>query len=409
MPGLSYTEDCYGCAIGCGRQVYKAEQNRTYKAYCQQAGLYAKPVQDFYGAWNEVQLRAVRLCDAYSLDSAMMAPLILWLIDCHREGLIDDKGTDLPLSQAGGPEFIERLTDMIARRRGFGGELARGMGHAARSIGDRALSLMNRYVATRSFEARDYDPRLFLTTAIFYATEPRRPINQLHGVSIALMTWLMDVRGIPGAFFTTDDFREAAAKYWGSPAAADFSTYEGKAAAAKKVQDRCYVKESLILCDLAWPMMAINYPGHHVGDPTMENQIYSAITGKDADESGIARIGERICNLQRAIHLRQGWGGRKDDVILDYYHDVPMKQGDVFFNPDAIMPGPNGARISKIGAVVERKDFENLKSEYYDLRGWSLKTGFPTETTLRELDLGDVADERRRSAALRASGPATAR
>ena len=80
---------------------------------------------------------------------------------------------------------------MIAGREGFGDILARGMAYAARSIGDRAVALMNRYVSTRSQEARDYDPRLFLTTAIFYATEPRRPINQLHGVSMALMTWLM--------------------------------------------------------------------------------------------------------------------------------------------------------------------------------------------------------------------------
>jgi len=58
------------------------------------------------------------------------------------------------------------------------------------------------------------------------------------------MTWLFQANGMPGAFFTTEDFREAAAKYWGGTAAADFSTYEGKALAAKKIQDRCYVKKA---------------------------------------------------------------------------------------------------------------------------------------------------------------------
>jgi aldehyde:ferredoxin oxidoreductase len=393
VPGVTYTQECFGCTVGCARQVYKAEKGRQYKAFCQQAGIYTKPVLEHFGKWDEVQLKAVRLCDGYSLDSAMMAPLILWLLDCYREGLIDEKETGLPLSQAGGPEFIEKLTGMISLREGFGEVLARGMGYAAKSIGDRAVTLMNRYVATRSYEARDYDPRLFLTTAIFYATEPRRPINQLHGVSIALMTWLFGQNGMPGAFFTTDDFREGAARYWGGTAAADFSTYEGKALAAKKIQDRCYAKESLILCDLAWPMMAVNYPADHVGDPTMENQIYSAITGRETDEPGIARIGERIGNLQRAIHLRQGWNGRKDDIILDYYHDEPLKQGDIFFNADAIAPGPNGKVISKLGFTVDRNDFENLKTEYYGLRGWDKATGFPTRATLTSLNLGDVADE----------------
>ncbi len=392
VPGVTYTEECYGCSIGCSRQVYEADKGRKYKTFCQQAGVYSKPVQEFFGTWDEVQLKAVRLCDAYSLDSAMMAPLILWLIDCFREGLIDEKKTGLPLSQAGGPEFIQKLTALISTREGFGDVLARGMTYAAGSVGGKADMLMNRYVATRSNEARDYDPRMFLTTAIFYATEPRRPINQLHGVSAVLLTWLMEVRGIPGAYFTTDDFREAAVRYWGSTAAADFSTYEGKALAAKKIQDRCYAKESLILCDLMWPMMSVNHPMGHVGDPTVENQIYSAITGKETDEPGMAEIGERICNLQRAIHLRQGWDGRKEDLILNYYHDEPLKQGDVFFNPDAVMPGPDGTRISKLGFRVERDDFEKLKTEYYSLRGWGTDTGFPTSGRLAELGLTDIAD-----------------
>jgi aldehyde:ferredoxin oxidoreductase len=372
--------------------VYKAEKDRKYKAFCQQAGLYSKTALDYFGKWNEVQLKAVRLCDAYSLDSAMMAPLILWLMDCFRQGLIDERQTGLPLSQAGGPEFIEKLTAKIASREGFGDVLARGMVFAARSIGHQAVTLMDRYIATRSCEAKDYDPRLFLTTAIFYATEPRRPINQLHGVSMVLMRWLLGVTGVHDALFTTEDLREAAARYWGSIVAADFSTYEGKALAAKKIQDRCYAKESLILCDLAWPMMSVNHPADHVGDPTMENRIYSAITGRETDEPGLARIGERICNLQRAIHLRQGWEGRKEDRILDYYHDEPLKQGDVFFNPDAIVPGPEGARISKLGFKVDRDDFERLKTEYYRLRGWGIETGFPTSNRLAEVGLSDITD-----------------
>jgi aldehyde:ferredoxin oxidoreductase len=408
VPGVTFTENCYGCTVGCFRQVHKGEKSRTYKAFCQQAGVYAKPVLDSFGGWNEVQLRAVRLCDGYSLDTAMMAPLILWLLDCFHEGLIDEKQTGLPLSRAGSEEFIEKLTAIISFREGFGDVLARGMAYAAGMIGGRSVELMDRYVATRSYEARDYDPRLFLTTAIFYATEPRRPINQLHGASIVTMTWLAGPRGLPGAYFTTDDFREAAARYWGSTLAADFSTYEGKALAAKKIQDRCYVKESMILCDLAWPMMAVNHPSGHVGDPTLENQIYSAITGIEIDEPGMAKIGERICSLQRAIHLRQGWRGRKDDRILDYYHDEPLKQGDIFFDPDGIMPGPEGAQISKLGFTVDRGAFEDLKTEYYELRGWGRATGFPTGSRLVDLGLSDIAEVLASKKLLGEGGPGSA-
>jgi aldehyde:ferredoxin oxidoreductase len=393
VPGVTFADDCWGCGLGCSRQMYKAEKGRRYKVFCQQAGLYSKPVMDRYGKWDEVQLKALRMCDGNSLDSAVMAPMILWLLDCYKEGLLSEAETGLPFAQAGTEVFIDKLTHMISHREGFGDKLARGINFAAQSIGQRAVEIMYKYVATRSYEARDYDPRMFITTAIFYATEPRRPINQLHGASIATMQWLNWTRKMPGARLNTEDMYELGRRFWGSEKAADFSTWEGKALAAKKIQDRCHAKDSLILCDLMWPIMGVNSPGDHVGDPTLESQIYTAITGHETDEAGLAKIGERIANLVRAIHLREGWGGRRNDVILDYYHDQPLPQGAVFFNADAIMPGPDGKTISKLGCVVERDKFEELKTEYYQLRGWDVTTGYPTVARLKSLELDDVAAE----------------
>ena len=54
-------------------------------------------------------------------------------------------------------------------------------------------------------------------------------------------------------------------------------------------------------------------------------------------------------------------------------------------------PVPQGHPISKLGSVVEKQQFENLKSEYYRLRGWDENTGYPTKSKLNELQLGDVA------------------
>jgi aldehyde:ferredoxin oxidoreductase len=333
------------------------------------------------------------LADGYSLDTGVMAPLVLWLIDCYREGLLGERETGLPFPKVGSAEFIEKLTYMIAHREGFGDVLARGISQAAELIGGHAGEISRRYVATRADEAKDYDPRLFITTALFYATEPRRPIQQLHGVSIVMMSWLAWARKAPNSFFNSQDIREAARRYWGGEIAADFSTYEGKALAAKKIQDRVYSKESLILCDLMWPMMAINTADEHVGDPGLESRIYSAITGKEVDEEALAKIGERVCNLERAVQLRLGWKGRKDDRLLDYFHDEPMKQGEVFFNPEAIMPGPRGEIISRTGQVLERDKFEELKSEYYRLRGWDVSTGYPTQVKLKGLGLDDVSGD----------------
>jgi aldehyde:ferredoxin oxidoreductase len=393
VPGLTETEECCGCGIGCSRQVYPGEKGRKYKSFCQATSIYKRVSSEYHGGWNKAELAGERLVDAYSLDTGVMAPLVLWLRDCFREGVITEKQTGLPLDKIGTEDFIEKLTEMIAHRRGFGDLLAKGISYAAKELGSKAEELKWRYVATRADEAKDYDPRLFITTGLLYATEPRRPIQQLHGVSIPIMGWLMWARKVPGAFFDSRDIRELGRRFWGGEIAADFSTYEGKTLAAKKVQDRVYAKESLILCDLMWPMTSVNTPEDHVGDPTLENQIYSAITGNETDEAGLAMFGERVCNLERAIQLRMGWQGRQDDKVLDYFHEVPLAQGEVFFNPEAIMPGGDGAIISRLGEVLDRDKFEQMKTDFYSLRGWNPSTGYPTRARLSALGLNDVADD----------------
>lgn len=181
-------------------------------------------------------------------------------------------------------------------------------------------------------------------------------------------------------------------RFWGGTKAVDFSTWEGKALAAKKVQDRAYVQESLILCDVHWPMQitAANAPDGHVGDPSLESRIYSAITGNNISEEELYLAGEKIFNLQRTVNLLHGWNGRDDDTIMDFYFSEPLREQEVFFNPSGLMPGSQGEIISRIGRVIERDEFKSMMDDYYKLRGWNIVTGFPTPEKLRQLDLKEL-------------------
>ncbi len=391
IPGVTEPYICHGCGIGCARQTYRAENGRRFKHFCQSAFVYIEPVMKTFGKWNEVTLLANRLCDGYGLDTSVMIGMINWLSACHQEGLLGEEAAELKMSTVGSREFIEAFTRKIALREGFGDILARGTIAAAEHVGKRAKAILSNFISTRGSETKDYDPRLIPATALLYATEPRRPIQQLHEPSIIMMLWIKWLRGDKDAFFTSADFREAADRFWGGEVAADYSTLEGKALAAKKIQDRSYAKESLILCDFAWPMIWADYSGGHVGDSALESEILSAVTGREMDEEGLNRIGERTFNLQRAILLRQGWNGRKDDRLLDYLHEEPLKQGEVYFDPDCLVLGGNDRVVSVKGNVLDRKDFERMKSEYYELRGWDAETGLPTERILGELGLEDVA------------------
>jgi aldehyde:ferredoxin oxidoreductase len=396
VPGLTRQENCYGCGVGCSRQSYKDETGRRYKNFCQATGIYSMPALAYYGKINDVPRLATRLCDGYGLDSAVMAPIIAWLIECYQQGLLSESQTSLPLSKAGSIEFIESLVHQISFRQGFGDILSHGTIFAAEKVGGKAKELTTRFIAARTNENKDYDPRLILTTALLFATEPRKPITQLHGISgNTLISWSSWLRGEKDSFLSTKDLRTIAERFWGNTKAADFSTYDSKAIAAKRVQDRSYAQESLILCDVHWPMQvtSADCPAGHVGDPTIESQVLSAITGKETHEEELRLIGERIFNLQRAILLKHGWGGRQGDEIMDYFFSEPLKRGEVFFNPEAIMPGPDGELISRLNLPLDRKRFEQMKDEYYRLRGWDIMSGLLTITKLRELGLDDTIND----------------
>jgi aldehyde:ferredoxin oxidoreductase len=389
IPGKTSLRACYGCSSGCFRKAYNYE-GRRYKFFCQAMHVYWNTAEKRHEPdWQETAMYASRLCDRYGLDTIIMQPMIEWLARCFDEGLINESATGLPLSRLGSAEFIETLTRMIALREGFGDILARGTLKAAATLGTRARELAETSVLTRASEMKDYDPRLIITNTLLYATEPRRPINQVHELTHALWMWRNSIKKMEGAFLSTNDFINIAKIFWGGESAADFSTYEGKALAAKKIQDRTYAKESSILCDFLWPVIWVRFADDHTGDPSLESQVISAITGRDIDEAGLNLIGERVFNLQRSIFARQGRKGREDDTLLDYLHDTSME--NMFFNPDCIVPGKNGEIVSRKGAKIDRKDFENLKSEYYALRGWDVVSGLPAEKKLRELDLADIA------------------
>ena len=129
----------------------------------------------------------------------------------------------------------------------------------------------------------------------------------------------------------------------------------------------------------------------HVGDPSLESKIVSAVTGKEVDEKGLYEIGARVFNLQRAVLVREGGYGRDFDYPPDICFNDPLQFDNQ--NPDCLMPGKDGEIISRKGAVLDRKEFERMRDVYYALREWDLKTGFQTRQSLEGLDLPEVADD----------------
>jgi aldehyde:ferredoxin oxidoreductase len=389
--GVLKKEPCYGCLGRCPRSIYRSKDGPSGKFICHSAYVYQPWAEQYYKEWNDVPFHATKLCDNYGLDTIGVDFTISWLYACHKAGILTDENTGLPLSRLGSQEFIEALLGKMARREGFGDVLAQGLDKAADEVGPAGREqIRNVGIVSERGYSQPYGPRLYIVTGLLWAMEPRLPISLLHEVTTCLGKWLTCNMGL-NVFPTTETVRAIAARFWGSEVAADFSTYEGKALAAKKIQDRSYAKECLILCDWLWPIMEMEFSEDHIGDPTLESRIVSAVTGRELDEEGLNRIGERVFNLQRAIHIREGWKGREADVIPEQAYTEPLEYE--IQDPQLILPGKDGEVVSLKGRVVDREAFEKMKDEYYQLRKWDVCTGLQTRAQLEEVGLGDVAQD----------------
>ena len=394
-------ELCWGCAGDCLRRTYQAEDGRKGKFMCQ-SGIFYKFFQSMAGGTpvegHELAFHANKLCDDYGVDTLAITLAIIWMFGCHTAGILSDESTGIPLSKLGGPEFIEILVRKLSLREGFGDILAQGLPKAADLVGSGARDYVVNYIS-KAGQPSINDPRLYCTTALLYAMQPEPPMAQLHEISSHILRWLDWRKGAKNAYLSNDAMRAMAKRFWGSEVAAEMGSFQGKALAAKMIQDREVAKECLILCDFVWPIMETPNTEDHVGDPTLQSQILSAVTGKDIDEEGLNRIGERVFNLERAILVREGHRGREDDRLPDAWHTMPL-EGD-FTNPECIVPGKGDEAVPRIGSMVNREEFERAKDEYYQIRQWDVATGLQIRSKLEELGLKDVAQDLFKSSAKR--------
>jgi aldehyde:ferredoxin oxidoreductase len=388
--GTNQPDPCRDCTDECSRGVYEAGDGSRGKFMCQSRSFYKKWADSCYDPPTDVLFHASRLCNDYGLNSKSVEIIITWLDRCQHAGLLTDKDTGLDLSKIGSLDFLEALLESIAHRRGFGEILAQGLPRAAETVGSAALELVGD-IATRAGEKLSYAPKAFLTTGLLYAMDPRQPIQQLHEIIRLVIRWVRWVGKEPQAHLSSDVFRAIARRFWGSELGADFSTYEGKALAAKKIQDRRLAQESLVLCDNSWPIFYAADSPDHVGDPSLESKILSSVTGSKMTEDEYYRAGERIFNLQRAILVREGHRGREYDRLPEACFSVPLETERL--NPDCLMPGKDGEVISRKGAVFAKDRFNKMLGEFYDLRGWDRESGLQKKDTLEEMGLGDIAQD----------------
>jgi len=313
-------------------------------------------------------LRIKNLSDMLGINQwDFLGGLFLWLVTCDKKGLINKKLLPCPVDP-NNPDFWVRLLHMIAYREGVGDLFADGVLRAAEKLGKGEEYLP--YVTCGFAEHGAgrgvwgfFEYPFWIVGALLWATDSRDPFSDTgHGYA----------RLVYGFHYVlpleTNQVKNIAKKLWGSEKAVT-DDYEYKAQPAIWLQNRGCLTSSLPTDDWVFPIIASNFTQDGSGDTSLESKLYSAVTGVDYTEEEFDRVGERIFNLERAIAVVESRNREVDEKVIP------------FFNR------PDWTRRIRL----DEDKFKTLLDEYYELRGWDFRTGWPTKSKLEELDLADVA------------------
>ena len=313
------------------------------------------------------------LCNRYGTDSANP---ISFAIELFEKGIInkDDVG-GLELILGNEKEIMEMLRK-IAYREGFGNILAEGTAEAARLIGKGADKCA---LTMKGKQIMEPNVRFMGAARVLGAMTCTRggdDLNSTHTINDTesfpewakelgwtkkqYLSWLIDY---------IDIFPEEKEKIYGSPPRDEFlniDSYKGKPRLVVWFEHLTAVVNSIGLCIVSSNMVPALGPSHMA-------KLYSACTGWELTPGQLMKIGERIFNLMKAYNIRAGMR-RKDDAFPLRSYEEPLNGGP-----------------AKGETVISREKTEKMLDEYYEIRGWNVNTGIPTEEKLSELELEDVA------------------
>ncbi|MEM2703536.1 MAG: aldehyde ferredoxin oxidoreductase family protein [Candidatus Bathyarchaeia archaeon] len=287
-------------------------------------------------------LYAHTLCNALGLDELNVGSAIAWAMECWQRGILKNDDTDGITLEWGNHEAIIQLIKKIAYREGFGNLLAEGAYRAAKKLGKGS----EKYV----MHVKGQDPAI---------TDPR--VAKAWGLGYAVASRGGDhLRALPTAetFFSQDE----AEKLFGTKEAVEALGIKGKGRLVKWCEDQRALADSLEICKFIVRTALMPFK--------WVTKFFNAVTGLNFTEKQMMKTGERIINVERLFNIRQGLT-RKDDALPERFLKEPVPTGPLK------------------GEVL---NLEPMLAEYYKARGWNVKTGFPTEKTLKKLGLGKLEE-----------------
>ena len=284
-------DTCYACTVRCKRVVditdgplpvdhlYGGPEYETLSTFGSYCG-----VDDL-----EAIAYANQLCNQYGMDTISCGATIAWAFDCFEQGLLtaadlgDENTGGLDLS-FGNAQAMVQLTEMIAKREGFGDILAEGSARAAERIGRGTEDLV---VTTKKQEMPAHMPQVKRSLGLIYAVNPFGADHQSSehdGAYEGDFEWYGDRLAQLG-------LTEQQEKY---------------SLTAEKVR-YALITEYLYSClDSVSVCQFVFGPAWHLYGPDQLVELVRTVTGWDVTIEELLLVGERRLNMLRAFNAREG-------------------------------------------------------------------------------------------------------
>jgi aldehyde:ferredoxin oxidoreductase len=296
-------------------------------------------------------LVAQHLCNEYGMDVISAGATAAFLMELAEHGLLAEAEQGALDIQWGNTDALIELIHEIAQRKGLGDLAAEGSHRIAQQKGEAVAPYE---MTVKGMEISGQDGRAHRSMALGHAVAARGADHLRNLVTMDQLAY----KDVAAARFGKDKLPDICDPY--------VETYK---ALATVVTEKVYtIRDSLMVCwyTCSWP------PIFWVEDFA---PLLTSVTGEPAFDNveELMQIGARLVTMKRAFNVREGIR-RKDDCLPRRFTHEPFQKGP-----------------SK-GQTV---NLEPMLDEYYQLYGWDITTGIPTEETLQKLGLKEIAQDLR--------------
>jgi len=345
---LKENDTCYACSVRCKRVVETEYAGRPVEK--RHGGPEYETISTFGSYCGVSDLDAIslanKICNEYGLDTIGTGATVAWAMECFEEGLIgeSDLGFRAPFGDA---SAMVRLTEMIAKREGFGDVLAEGSRRAADQLG-KGRELL---ITVKGSEAPAHMPHAKRSLGLIYAVNPFGADHQSSEHDPMIEDGASEL-------------------YMGRLAMLGFDkTLPPLSLGPEKIRFALRGQHFYSFLDTADLCQFVFGPAWTLYGPQETVDFVRAATGWDdftLDE--LLAVGERRLNMLRLVNARMGIGRDADRLPDKFFR--PLKGA-----------GPTA------GVSISKEEIETAKDTYYDLAGWARQTGNPTRETLARLGL----------------------